>query len=64
MSFWECLAVLPWAGEVSLQAAAQLDKLEKPRPEGEGIRNASPLESHTPLLWHKQGNIFCLSGSL
>lgn len=64
MSSWECLAVLPWAGEFSLQAAAQLDKLEKPRPEGEGIGNASPKEGHTPLLGHKQGNVVCLSGSL
>lgn len=47
MSFWECLAMPPWAGGVSLQAVTRLDRREKPRPEGEGARNASPTEGHT-----------------
>lgn len=44
---------------VSLQAAAWLDKLEEPRPEGGGTRNASPKEEHTSQQWYKKGNAFC-----
>lgn len=43
---------------VSLQAAAQLNRLEEPRPDGGGTRNASPKKCHTPQLWYKRGNAF------